>query len=61
MATTVKVTQKRSAIGRTDKQKATLKALGLKKIGQSREHTLTPQIEGMIKKVDFLITVEGMK
>lgn len=54
----VKVTQIKSQIGRTDKQKHTLTGLGLKRIGQSREHNLTPQIEGMIKKVNFLIKVE---
>ena len=57
----VKVTQIKSSIRRSDKQKATLKALGLNRIGQSREHNLTPQVEGMLKKVDFLVNVEGMK
>ncbi|MDH4263312.1 MAG: 50S ribosomal protein L30 [Spirochaetia bacterium] len=57
----VKVTQVRSSIRRTDKQKATLIGLGLRKIGQSREHDLTPQIVGMIDKVSFLVKVEDVK
>ncbi len=35
--------------------RGTVKALGLRKIRQVREHKLTPQIEGMIKKVNFLV------
>jgi large subunit ribosomal protein L30 len=54
----VKITQVRSSIRRTDKQKATLIGLGLRKIGQCREHDLTPQIVGMIDKVNFLVKVE---
>lgn len=54
----VKVTQVRSIIGRSDKQKATVKALGLTKIGSTREHQLTPQIAGMLDKVSFLVNIE---
>lgn len=54
----VKVTQVKSKIGRTPKQKKTLEGLGLKRIGQSRVHTLNPQIQGMINKVDFLVNIE---
>ena len=54
----VKLIQVKSAIGRSDKQKATLIGLGLKGIGKSRDHELTPQIQGMINKVDFLIKIE---
>lgn len=57
----VKITQVRSSIRRTDRQKATLIGLGLKKIGQSREHDLTPQIVGMIDKVNFLVKVEDVQ
>lgn len=57
----VKITQVRSSIRRTDRQKATLMGLGLHKIGQSREHDLTPQIVGMIDKVNFLVKVEDVK
>lgn len=51
----VKVTQKKSAIDRSKRQKATLHALGLRKINQTVIHELTPQIEGMIKKVAHLV------
>jgi large subunit ribosomal protein L30 len=53
----VKVSQVRSSIRRPKDQKDTLVALGLGKIGKSREFTLTPSIQGMIKKVAHLITV----
>jgi len=53
-----KITQIRSAIGQTKRQKNTLIALGLKKIGQTKEVTLTPQVEGMINKMKHLLKVE---
>jgi large subunit ribosomal protein L30 len=43
------------SIDRSSRQKATLKALGLNKISQTREHEETPQILGMIKKVEHLV------
>ena len=61
MSKKIKITQVRSSIRRTDRQKATLVGLGLHKIGQSREHDLTQQIEGMIEKVSFLVKVEDVK
>lgn len=57
----VKVTQTRSAARKSDKQKATLVALGLRRVGMSREHVVTPQLEGMLKKVDFLVKVEVLQ
>ena len=54
----VRVTQIKSGIGRTLRQKQTLASLGLKKINQAKEHELTPQIHGMIDKVNHLIKVE---
>ena len=54
----IKVTKVRSAINRTQNQKRTLEALGLKKIGQTVEHEDTPNILGMIKKVNHLVSVE---
>jgi len=54
----VKVKQVRSAINRDKSQKATLVALGLKKLNQVVEHESTPAIEGMIKKVQHLVEVE---
>ena len=54
----IKVTKVRSAINRTQNQKRTLEALGLKKIGQTVEHEDTPNILGMINKVNHLVSVE---
>ena len=54
----IKVTKVKSAIKRTLRQKRTLEALGLRKIGQVVEHDDTPNILGMIKKVQHLVSVE---
>ncbi|WP_370391886.1 50S ribosomal protein L30 [uncultured Winogradskyella sp.] len=54
----IKVTKVRSAINRSKNQKLILKALGLKKIGQVVEHNATPNILGMVKKVEHLVSVE---
>ena len=54
----IKVTKQKSAINRTKRQKLTLEALGLKKIGQTVEHDDTPNILGMIDKVKHLVSVE---
>ena len=53
----IKIKQVRSKIKRPSDQKRTLEALGLRRIGQVVEHKVTPSIEGMIKKVEHLITV----
>lgn len=57
----LKVTQVRSSIKRTERQKRTLEALGLRKIGQTVEHEDTPNIVGMINKVKHLVSVEETK
>ena len=57
----IKVTQVRSAIKRTQNQKRTLEALGLKKIGQTVEHEDTKNILGMINKVQHLVSAEEVK
>ena len=54
----IKVTKVKSAINRTQTQKRTLEALGLKKIGQTVEHDDTPNILGMVNKVKHLVSVE---
>ncbi len=56
----VKVTQVRSTIKRPKNQKLTMQALGLTKIGKSIEVESNPAIEGMIRKVNHLITVENI-
>ncbi|GEQ85648.1 50S ribosomal protein L30 [Patiriisocius marinistellae] len=54
----IKVTKVKSAINRTQNQKRTLQALGLKKIGQTVEHDDTPNILGMVNKVQHLVSIE---
>lgn len=53
----VKVKQVKSIIGSTKRQKDTIKALGLGKINREVEHEVTPQINGMIRKVAHLVEV----
>ena len=55
----VKVTQVRSQIGQSEKHRGTLRALGLGKIGRSREHTESPELAGMLRKVRHLVKIEG--
>ena len=54
----IRITQTRSGIGNTVRQKRTLEALGLKRIRHSVELDATPQILGMCKKVEHLVKVE---
>ena len=56
----VQITQTRSMIKRPDTQQRTMKALGLGKVNKSVEVELTPQIAGMINKVNHLITVKNV-
>ena len=53
----IKVKQVKSGIDRTERQKKTLRALGFTKMGQTVEVEATPQILGMVKKVEHLVTV----
>ena len=53
----IKVNLKRRTIGCIKKQKATIEALGLKKIGSSRVHNDTKEIRGMINVVSHLVEV----
>ena len=54
----LKVTLNKSLIGRKKDHIATANALGLRKIGKTVEHNDTPQIRGMINKVNYLLKVE---
>jgi large subunit ribosomal protein L30 len=56
----VRITQIKSTIDRTKRQKDTVKALGIKKMNQTVEHEATPQILGMIRKVSHLVKVENL-
>jgi len=54
----IKITQVKSIIDRPKLQKATIEALGLRKMNQTVEHNDMPQIRGMIVKVQHLLKVE---
>lgn len=54
----VNVTLRRSVIGEKPKNRATVEALGLRKIGQTATHADTPALRGMVDKVSHLVTVE---
>ena len=56
----IKVTQVKSVIDRSERQKRTMIALGLKKMNASVEVEATPQIMGMVTKVNHLIKVEEL-
>ena len=54
----LKITYKKSVIGYNQRQKDTVKALGLKKLNSSVVQPDNPQIRGMVKKVCHLVEVE---
>ncbi|MBZ9715073.1 50S ribosomal protein L30 [Deinococcus multiflagellatus] len=54
----MKITLKRSVIGRPENQVQTVKALGLRKIGDSRELNDSPAIRGMVNTVKHLLEVQ---
>jgi len=56
----VKITQVKSVIDRSERQKKTMVALGLKKLNASVEVEATPQILGMVNKVNHLVKVEEL-
>jgi large subunit ribosomal protein L30 len=56
----IKITQIKGGIDRSERQKLTLKALGLTKLNASTEVEATPQILGMVRKVDHLVKVEEL-
>ncbi|TXH23043.1 MAG: 50S ribosomal protein L30 [Chitinophagaceae bacterium] len=55
----LKITLVKSPIDRPERQKLTLQALGLNKTNSSREVVATPQILGMIRKVEHMLKVEA--
>jgi large subunit ribosomal protein L30 len=56
--TRLAVTQIRSSIGTQSRHRGTLRALGLRRIGQTVEHDDSPQLQGMLRMVAWLIRVE---
>ncbi|NBP17124.1 MAG: 50S ribosomal protein L30 [Actinobacteria bacterium] len=57
MSKTITVRQKRSQIGSMPKTRATMRALGLRKIGDTNELPDRPEIRGMIARVPHLIEI----
>ena len=53
----IKITQKRSVIGRTARQKATMDDLGLRRMNASVEVEASAQVLGMVRKVSHLVEV----
>lgn len=57
----IRITQVKSRIGSSKRQKRTLDALGLRKMNSTVEIESTPQIIGMVKKVRHLVNIEETK
>jgi large subunit ribosomal protein L30 len=57
----LRITWRKSAIGYSGDQKATMRALGLKRLGHQVVHEDTPAIRGMVFKVRHLVTVEEVE
>lgn len=57
----LKVSQVRSALDRGARQRGTLRALGIRRIGNTVVHNDKPEIRGMIKAVEHLVTVEEIE
>ena len=57
----LRVIQTKSGIGRPDKQRATLRGLGLRKIRQERILEDTPEVRGMINAVRHLVSFETVE
>lgn len=57
----LRITYTKSVIGYEKKQRATIEALGLRKLNQTVEHDDTPVIRGMVNKVRHLVSVEEVK
>jgi large subunit ribosomal protein L30 len=55
----IKIKLIKSPIDKSKRQKSTLVALGFRKVNQTVEHEVTPQIEGMIRVVNHLVQVEN--
>lgn len=58
---TLRVTLVKSPIGYSQKQKDTVRSLGLRKLNQVVEQVDTPQLRGMLSKVEHLVTVEEVE
>jgi large subunit ribosomal protein L30 len=61
MAKKIRVRLIRGLSGTLPKQRATIRSLGLRKIGSVREHEATPVIQGMIRVVSHMVSVEEIQ
>ena len=57
----LRVTQMRSTVGKPPRQRATVRALGLRRIRHTVSHEDRPEIRGMLAKVNHLVQVEEVK
>jgi large subunit ribosomal protein L30 len=57
----VRITQTKSTIGQTAKHRGTLRSLGLGKIGRSVEQTVSPELEGKLRRVAHLVSVTPLE
>jgi large subunit ribosomal protein L30 len=57
----LRITWKKSAIGYQRDQKRTIRALGLRRLGQTVEHSDSRSVRGMITKVKHLVAIEEVK
>ena len=57
-AARVRVTLRRSLIGHAESQRRIVRALGLRRVGHSRVHARTPSLEGALRKIGHLVSVE---
>ena len=55
----IRATWKKSAIGYSEEMKATIRSLGFRKLNQTRELPDTQAVRGMLKKVGFMVAVDG--
>jgi large subunit ribosomal protein L30 len=54
----LKITQVRSVVGQSQRHRGTMRALGLGKIGRSADHKDSPQLQGMLRQIRHLVTIE---
>jgi large subunit ribosomal protein L30 len=55
----IKATWMKSSIGYSEEMKATIRSLGFRKLNQTRELPETDAVRGMLRKVSFMVAVEG--
>ena len=61
MADKVNITWIKSGINRSSEHRRTLRALGFTKLNQTKEHELTPQVQGMLRQVGYLCKIEKVQ